>query len=60
MPPTAYRLIKPLAAERPSRWDIQARCAIAWLEESLDLPARTWLLELPANDGDHPQPPIMG
>jgi hypothetical protein len=60
MPPTAYRLIKPLAAERPSRWDIQARCAIRFPAESVQLPAGTWLLELPPADSNHPHPPITG
>jgi hypothetical protein len=57
MTPTAYRLIKSLAAERPSRWDIQARCAIRFPVESVQLPAGTWLLELSPADSDYPHAP---
>jgi hypothetical protein len=47
MSPSAYILNQPVTAQRPSRWDIQARCAIHWPGESLTLPAGTWLLALP-------------
>ena len=57
MPPTAYRLTQPLAAHRPSRWDIQARYAMHIPAESVQLPAGTWLLALPPADSDYPHPP---
>jgi hypothetical protein len=47
MSPSAYILNQPVTVQRPSRWDIQARCAIHWPGESLTLPAGTWLLALP-------------
>jgi hypothetical protein len=56
MSPSAYILNQPVTAQRPSRWDIQARCAIHWPGESLTLPAGTWLLALPdpADAGTEP------
>jgi hypothetical protein len=57
MPPTAYRLTQPLTVERPSRWDIQARCAMRMPAESVQLPAGTWLLALPPADGDYSHAP---
>ena len=57
MPPTAYRLTQSLAAERPSRWDIQARYAMRIPAERVQLPAGTWLLALPPADSDYPHPP---
>jgi hypothetical protein len=57
MPPNAYRLTQPLTAERPSRWDIQARCAMRIPAESVQLPAGTWLLVLPPADSDYPHAP---
>jgi len=61
MTPTAYRLTQPLAAERPTRWDIQARYAMRIPAESVQLPAGTRLLELPpAGNGRRlpPRPPL--
>jgi hypothetical protein len=57
MPPTAYRLTQSLAAERPSRWVIQVRCAMRIPAESVQQPAGTWLLTLPPADSDYPHPP---
>jgi hypothetical protein len=54
MSPSAYILNQSLTAQRPSRWDIQARCAVHWPGESLTLPAGTWLLALP-DLADSPQ-----
>ncbi|MBK7180737.1 MAG: hypothetical protein IPH82_26760 [Chloroflexi bacterium] len=47
MSPTAYILRQPVAAKRPSRWDIHARYAMRLPDETLDLPAGTWMLALP-------------
>ena len=57
MTPTAFVLAQPLTAQRPTRWDIQARYAIRWPDETVELPAETWLLELPPNEDDYPHPP---
>lgn len=52
MSPTAYSLRQPVTARKPSRWDIYARYAMRLPDETLDLPAGTWLLALPeAEDG---------
>lgn len=47
MSPSAYILTQPVTAQRPSRWDIQARCAMHWPGQFLTLAAGTWLLALP-------------
>jgi hypothetical protein len=44
--PIAYIFRQPLAANRPSRWDIQVRYALRLPDETVDLPAGTWLLAL--------------
>ncbi|MBK7180370.1 MAG: hypothetical protein IPH82_24820 [Chloroflexi bacterium] len=51
MSPTAYILRQPVQAKRPSRWDIHARYAMRLPDETLDLPAGTWLLALPEAEG---------
>jgi hypothetical protein len=53
MSPTAH----PLAAQRPTLWDIQARYAILIPAESVHLPAGTWLLALPPAGSDYPHAP---
>jgi hypothetical protein len=57
MPPPAYNLAQPLTTQRPTRWDIQTRYAIRYPDETVELPAETWLLNLPPNDDDYPHPP---
>ena len=57
MTPTAFVLTHPLTAQRPTRWDIQARYAMRHPDETVELPAETWLLELPPNEDDYPHPP---
>jgi hypothetical protein len=57
MTPTAYTLTQPLTAQRPTRWDAQARYAIHQPDETIALPAGTWLLELPPAGSDYPHPP---
>ncbi len=48
MSAVAYILRRPLVARRPTRWDIHARYALRWPDETLTLPTGTWLLALPA------------
>jgi hypothetical protein len=43
----AYELKTALTAKRPMRWDIQVRYALRQPDQSLTLPAGTWLLSLP-------------
>ncbi|MCA9976200.1 MAG: hypothetical protein KC413_10640, partial [Anaerolineales bacterium] len=57
MSPTAYILRQPVAAQRPSRWDIHARYAMRQPEESLELPPGTWLLMLPESTDGRSHPP---
>lgn len=57
MPATAYILRHALTARRPTRWDNQARYAVRLPDETVNLPAGTWLLELPGVEGDAPHPP---
>ncbi|MBP8000064.1 MAG: hypothetical protein KA314_14790 [Chloroflexi bacterium] len=54
MPLTAYILNQPLVAHYPTRWDIHARYAMRLPDETLELPAGTWLLTLPTDTGDVP------
>ncbi|MFZ0547297.1 MAG: hypothetical protein WAM60_17765, partial [Candidatus Promineifilaceae bacterium] len=57
MIPTAFILHQPINAQRPSRWDIQARYALRLPDETLTLPTGTWLLALP-RVGDDDQSPL--
>ncbi len=57
MLPNAYILRHALTARRPTRWDIQARYALRLPDETVDLPAGAWLLELSRMAGDAPHPP---
>ncbi|MFZ0544780.1 MAG: hypothetical protein WAM60_05055, partial [Candidatus Promineifilaceae bacterium] len=48
----AYVLQHSITAQLPVRWDIHARHALCLLDETLTLPAGTWLLALPAPEED--------
>ena len=56
MSPTAYILRQPVQAKRPSRWDIHARYAMRLPDETLNIPAGTWLLALPEAEDACPEP----
>jgi hypothetical protein len=57
MSPTAYVLRQPLVAHRPTRWDVRVRYAWRFPEETVDLPAGSWLLALPPPAGGRSAPP---